>query len=383
MAKEGVLVGRREVARFEVITEFLKGGISRTDAATVLRLSERSISRLARRLEGGSLAALIHRNRGRTPKHKINDISRAQAVRLTKDLYFDFNLTHAHEMLVAEHGLKASYATFRRWCADARLPLKRRKRRRNKRRTPRERMPAEGLLMQFDGSTHHWNRVEKWCLIGGIDDATSEVPHAEFYYSESTLACMKVLMRVIEKKGIPRVLYVDRAGIYGGMKRQNFAQFERACHELGIDIIYADSPQGKGRIERMWSTFQDRLVAELRLKGITAMSEANEYLSRQFLPNYWNQKLVVRSQNPESFYRAAPPLAELREIFCLKEARNVKNDSTISWEGVTYVVAAGPEVIGRQIEIRTYADGKTQATFMGQRVELRSVRRNRQRNRAA
>lgn len=176
---------------------------------------------------------------------------------------------------------------------------------------------------------------------------------------------------------------MDRAGIYGGMKRQNFAQFERACHELGIDIIYADSPQGKGRIERMWSTFQDRLVAELRLKGITAMSEANEYLSRQFLPNYWNQKLVVRSQNPESFYRAAPPLAELQEIFCLKEARNVKNDSTISWEGVTYVVAAGPEVIGRQIEIRTYADGKTQATFIGQRVELRRVRRNRQRNRAA
>ena len=139
-------------------------------------------------------------------------------------------------------------------------------------------------MIQMDGSLHKWFGNKKSCLIIAIDDANSEI-HGEFFKSETTIGCMKVLKNLIKKKGVFKMLYVDKAGIFGGHKRQQFSQLMRACKELGIQI--AHSPQGKGRVERAFNTLQDRLIPDLRQNKITTMLEANRFLHQKFIPSFW------------------------------------------------------------------------------------------------
>jgi len=188
-------------------------------------------------------------------------------------------------MLKSHHDIQVKRETLRGWAHEINH-VKRAKRRRSQVRKRRKRMESPGLLLQMDGSTHRWFGDKKTCLIALIDDATSEV-HAEFFDAETTLGCLKVLRDFIKRKGLFKTLYVDRAGIFGGPKRCNFSQVKRAGEELGIEIIFANSAQGKGRIERSFDTFQDRLVPELRLKRIKRMSTANKYLQECFIPEFW------------------------------------------------------------------------------------------------
>lgn len=144
----------------------------------------------------------------------------------------------------------------------------------------RPRMANEGFLLQMDGSPHFFVPLKEWVLIAAIDDATNSIPAAEFFESEATANCMEILEQVIKTKRVPWGVYVDRAGWLGGCKRQQFGEFKRACEELDIEVIFANSPQGKGRIERWFQVPQDRLVAELRSKNITDIDEANLYLKK-------------------------------------------------------------------------------------------------------
>jgi len=207
-----------------------------------------------------------------------------QVQNLIKKKYFDLNLTHLGEILERSHAIRVKRETPRCWAHEIHH-VKRAKRRRSQIRKHRETMEAPGLLLQMDGSTHRWFGDKKSCLIALIDDATSEV-HAEFFEAETTLGCLKVLRDYIARKGLFKTLYVDKAGIFGGPKRCNFSQVKRACEELGIEIIFANSAQGKGRIERSFDTFQDRLVPELRLKRIKRMDTANHYLQESFIPEF-------------------------------------------------------------------------------------------------
>lgn len=270
-----------------------------------------------------------------------------------------------------EQGIEMGYHTLRRWCQGAGL-VKRRKGRRRKARHARVRMQAEGMLLQLDGTPHRFNGKEEWTLIAAIDDATSEIPYAEFFPSEDTLSCMKVLRAITEKKGIPVALYVDRAGIFGGQKRQDFSQFSRACDELGIRVIFADSPEAKGRIERAWDTIQDRITPELRLAGIIDRELANQYLQTEFLPNYWAKNNQVIPLSLESRYSQPRPGLKLDEIFCLREQRAVKRNHTISWNGVLYRVNSDlrHSIEGQKIEIRTYPDQSWKAYFAGNPISL-------------
>lgn len=192
------------------------------------------------------------------------------------------------------------------------------KRRRGIVRKRRERMEAAGLMMQMDGSPHRWFGNRKHCLIAMIDDATSEV-HAEFFPSETTVGCLKVMRDCIETKGVFKTLYVDRAGIFGGPKRCNFSQMQRACEELGIEIIFANSPQGKGRIERAFDTFQDRLVPELRLGNITDIAAANAYLKHVFIPQFWRSHIEVKSKHQTSEFTPLSKHTNLDDICVIKD----------------------------------------------------------------
>ncbi|CEE92375.1 transposase (fragment) [Xenorhabdus nematophila str. Anatoliense] len=244
----------------DVIAKVAQGKMSILNASRLLNKSRRTIERYLQRYQKVGIQFAIHGNAGRSPANKIPNSLKKQVQSLIKEKYYDLNLQHLAELLEKNEGILVKRETLRSW-AHAIHHMKRSKRRRTQVRKRRERMESAGLLLQMDGSPHRWFGNEKSCLIALIDDATSEV-HAEFFQSETTEGCLKVMRDYIEKKGLFKALYVDKAGIFGGPKRCHFSQMQRACEELGIEIIFANSPQGKGRVERAFDTFQDRLVPE-------------------------------------------------------------------------------------------------------------------------
>ena len=253
----------------DVVSKVAERKISIVNAAKLLNKSRRTIERYLQQYQKVGIQFIVHRNTGKAPVNKTPDSLKRQVQALIKEKYFDTNLLHLAELLEMNENIVVKRETLRSWAHDIHH-VKRAKRRRAKARKRRERMESPGLLLQMDGSPHRWFGDKKSCLIAIIDDATSEI-HAEFFNSETTVGCLKVMRDYIDKKGLFKALYVDRAGIFGGPKRCNFSQMQRACDELGIEIIFANSPQGKGRIERSFDTFQDRLVPELRLNNIKDM----------------------------------------------------------------------------------------------------------------
>ncbi len=359
----------------QLVTDFLNGKLSRRETAELLQVRERTVTRLARRIEAQGLLGVIHGNREKSPSNKKCDQLKKSVMNLVEKKYFDFNMTHCLEVLKESHAIEVKYSTFRRWCHDRHL-VKRRKRGKGVARNRRVRMQSEGLLLQMDGSPHRYNGKDEWCLIAAIDDATSDIPYAEFFLSEDTINCMTVMQRIIEKKGIPYAIYVDKAGcLGGGGKRVFFNQFKRACGELNIRIIFASSPEAKGRIERTWDTFQDRIIPEMRVRQINRMPAANDYLQNQFIPNYWTPKNTVVPHSLESRYQAVPEGKDLREIFCLKEYRSVKRDHTLSWEGKLYQLDSPVKhsIRGQEIELRTYQDLTWRAFYAGKPIELKLI----------
>ncbi len=335
-----VAVTKQDQFKWRIIEDFRLGKIRRKEAAEILGLSERSVQRIAKRHKAEGIAGLVHKNRCRTPANKKPEDLKRQALDLASRLYYDFNMTHCCEQLAKFHGIEVSYSVFRRWCREAGIG-KHKRRRASKARLYRDRMGNEGLLLQLDGSHHKWNGKDDWVLIGAIDDATSEMPYVGFYRAEETLNCMDVLRKIIEIRGLPEALYVDKAGWFGGTKRQHFSQFSRACDELGIRVIYAHSPQAKGRIERAWKTFQDRLIPELRLHGIKALDEANKYLHNHFMPDYWHKQNIIVARDEQSRYRHLPNHTNLDQIFCFKHSRLVSNSHTFSFNNVCYRITGG------------------------------------------
>ncbi|NBV51727.1 ISNCY family transposase [bacterium] len=371
---EGIYMSKRGQFFYSTVSDFLNNKLCRKDAAELLEVTERSVTRMARRVEEKGLFAGVHGNRGKTPWNKKDGGMKKSVMSLVEKQYFDFNVTHCLEKLREDHGINIGYETLRRWCHEKKL-VKRAKKRKTKARYKRVRAQSEGLILQMDGSPHRYNGKDDWCLIAAIDDATSDIPYAEFFHSEDTLNCMTVLQRIIEKKGIPYALYVDQAGCFGGGKRAYFNQFKRACEELGIKIIFASSAQGKGRIERAWDTFQDRLIPEMRLRKIISMPAANHYLQEQFLPNYWKTNNTVPAKSKKSSYTPLESTVDLKETLCLKEYRTVNADHTISWEGITYSLQSPVKhsIYRQKIEIRTYQDLTWKAFYAGKCIDLHEI----------
>ena len=309
----------------DIITKVAERKITIANAAKLLNKSRRTIERYLQKYHKIAIQFVVHRNTGKAPTNKTPDSLKRQVQALIKDKYFNVNLLHLAELLKANENIVVKRETLRFWAHDIHH-VKRAKRRRVKARKRRERLESPGLLLQMDGSPHRWFGDQTSCLIAIIDDATSEI-HAEFFKSETTAGCLKVLRNYIEKKGLFKVLYVDRAGIFGGPKRCNFSQVQRACNELGIEIIFANSPQGKGRIERSFDTFQDRLVPELRLNHIKDMASANRYLQDIFIPQFWQQKVVVIAKNQDSEYTPVAEHINLDDVCILKEYRKIRKTS--------------------------------------------------------
>lgn len=231
-------------------------------------------------------------------------------------------------------------------------------------------MSQAGMMVQFDGSHHRWFNNEETCLLAGIDDATNEV-FARFYPGETTFACMDILKQMITEKGCFKTLYVDKAGVYGGVKREGFSQVQRALGELDIHTLFAHSPQAKGRIERLFNTLQDRLIPEMRMAKIKSIDQANQYLKDVFLPSH-NAKFMVLPRNMQSLYRQIHPSWNLDDVFCIKEFRVVGKDHTISLNGERHMIAEKLEfsLANQRIEIRTYLDRPWSCYFAGKHIKI-------------
>lgn len=375
MALGGWLMTKDEAVRLRILEEYRRGELNRSEAAELLNCSVRSITRRVNKLRIKGPEGIKHGNHQRPAKNTIDGTLHDQAMVLVETRYFDFNLTHCLELLKAHHNINVSYTTFYRWCKRRGLG-KRKRRRASKARVHRDRMSCEGLLLQMDGSHHKWNGEDEWCLIGMIDDATSEIPFGKFFEGETTLACMSVLRSVIEAKGVPQIIYTDEAGWAGGSsKRQHFSQFVRACAELGIRVITTSSPEAKGRIERAWNTIQDRLIPELRLAGIKTMLDSNRYLVQVFLPKYWQKRNVVKASKEESKYRRLEPYENLDEIFCMKYQRQIGNDHVVNFEAKRYRIL--PTEYGslkrKEVTIHVYANGSLAILYNGKKLNHQEI----------
>ena len=351
--------------KIDIIAKITCGEMTISDGHKLLGKSERTIKRYVQRYKKEGMQFVIHKNTFLSPPNRKSFKVKTQVQDLIKNKYRNFNLSHLKEKLEAQEGILVKRETLRKWAHEINL-VKRPKKRRGKVRKRRDRMPSRGLFVQMDGSPHKWFGKEKSCLIAVIDDANSEI-HAEFFPSESTLGCMKVLQDFICKNGIFKVLYVDKAGIFAGAKRLHFSQVSRACKDLGIELIFANSPEAKGRIERAFGTLQDRLVAELEFENIISMKEANNYLQQKFIPGYWNKNLTVEPEDPVSSYRPIPKDISLEDIFVIKEYRKVKKDHTFSYQGKTYKINNPLEasLAHRKIEVRKSSQGHQTQFYFG------------------
>ncbi|PKG76561.1 ISNCY family transposase [Shewanella sp. GutCb] len=369
-----IMMNSQSQLTVDVIAKVAQGKISILNASKLLNKSSRTIERYLSRYKKDGIRFVVHGNTGKTPTNKIPDSLKRQVQSLIKEKYYDFNLLHLADILRFREGIQVKRETLRSW-AHAIHHVKRAKHRRSKVRRRRERMESSGLMLQMDGSPHQWFGHNKSCLIAIIDDATSDI-HAEFFPSETTEGCMKVMKAYIEKRGLFKTLYVDRAGIFGGPKRCNFSQMQRACEELGIEIIFANSPQGKGRVERAFDTFQDRLVPELRLAEIMDMDSANDYLQSIFIPDYWLKKLTVHAKNIRSEFKPVPEHINLDAICVQKEYRKIRRDHTFSYNNTMYLIDSPlrHSIVNHKVEIRKQLDGNFSAYFADRKLSIAEIK---------
>jgi transposase len=342
--REKLTMNRKEQTRVIVLNQVGTKQIGIEEAAILLKISERQAWRIlaAYRKEGAE--GLAHGNRERMPVNALKEEKRQQVIELAGKKYKGFNHTHLTEKLIEVEDIHLSRSSVRSLLLQNGMPSPH-KRKSPKHRSRRERYPQEGMLLQTDGSEHDWleGRGPRLCLIGAIDDATSKVPYALFQEHEDTQGYMLMLRGITLNQGTPLALYHDRHSIFDisddklpSIEEQldgkvPITQLGRLLKELGIESISAHSPQAKGRVERLWGTFQDRLCSELRLAGARTMAEANLVLSC-FLPEY-NRKFAVTPQDFEIAYRKVPTDFKPEEFFCFKYERTVANDNVVRYEG--------------------------------------------------
>jgi DNA-binding transcriptional ArsR family regulator len=313
------------------------------------------------------------------------DARRERIEELYRTKYPDFNLCHFADMLEErENENPPSVEMLRRILTKAGLWRARRKSPKHRQR--RLRRMYEGELLQVDASRHAWLGEDQApiAIVGAVDDATSEVVDAQFFPAETTEAYLSLLKGILRKRGIPRAIYSDRHSVFvvnkghdlelqRALGKVNETQVGRALKELGVQWIPAYSPQAKGRIEKLWRTFQDRLPRELKLENIRTMEAANAYLQQRFLPRY-NRLVRVPAAKEGRIYRPAPLRRIQDGILCWKETRQLGRDHTFSCEGRFWQVLKCPSIpslTARRIEVRRTLRGTWEAWLGETRLGLR------------
>lgn len=374
--------------RLTILTHLSAGELTLEEAATSLGLSARQVRRLAERLRGEGIAALVHGNRGRRPVNRIGEDHRAELLRLAKATYAGFNPVHMAETITEEHPqLAVSARSLRRILEDGGI-ARVRTRRPPRHRSRRERMPRAGMLLQADGSDHDWleGRGPRLTLVGGIDDAMGIIPGAIFRAAEDAAGYFEMLDQAARSVGLPEALYTDRHGIFVKdpnrpptlteqlTGQRSLTQVGRALEALGVRWVPASSPQAKGRCERVWGTLQDRLVSELRRAGASTLDEANVVL-RSYLPRF-NDRFGVPAAIEAPAWRAWPSPFPIEAELCFHYRRTVARDATIAWDGSALAVPKRRDRrswSGRRVTVEEHLDGSLWVRDGSERHRLREA----------
>jgi len=366
---ETYTLSQKELQRVAVISSCVKGDLACARAASLLDLTPRHVKRLKARLRQGGEAALAHASRGRPSPRRLPQRVRDRAVQLARTKYAGFNDHHLCEKLTEQEGFSLTRETLRRLLRQAGIGSPR-KRRAPAHRQRRLRSAREGEIVQLDGSPHDWleGRGPRLTALGFQDDATGKILAAQFFPSETSQGYFQLLQSLLRRFGVPLAFYGDRSGIFtrnddhwsiqeqlAGHRQPT--QFGRALAQLGITFIAAQTPQAKGRIERLWGVLQDRLTSELRLAGACDLVSANRVL-RKFIADY-NRRFARTPRDAAKAWRAAP--ADLSRICAFLQERIVSNDNVVQWEGQRFQLAPQPRrfsFAGAKIQICQTLDGR-------------------------
>src|ERR1019366_8791188 len=369
MRQETFALSQKELQRVAVISSCVKGDLACARAASLLNLTLRHVKRLKSRLRQGGEAALAHASRGRPSHRRLPQRVRDRILHLARTTYAGFNDHHLCEKLCEIEGFSLGRETLRRLLRSAGVgsPRKRRAPTHRQRRLARA---HEGEMLLLDGSLHRWleDRGPQLTLLGFLDDATYKVPVAEFFPTEDARSNFRLLRRLLRRFGVPLSFYGDRHSVFARNDdhwsvekqlagRREPTQFGRALEQLGVTYIAAQSPQAKGRIERLWGTFKDRLTSELRLAGAAYLDAANQVL-RRFLPDH-NRRFGRAPRQAKKAWRPAPK--NLDRICCFLHQRLVSNDNVVQWDGRRFQIPPQPQrfsFAGAKVQLIESLDGQ-------------------------
>jgi len=379
MAGEDIIMARpKELRHLYVIRKVLDKEITQVEASEILSLSSRQIRRILRRVRLEGDKGVIHRSRGRPSNRRISDQVRNKVIQRYRSEYGDFGPTLASEKLQERDQVKVNDETLRLWLMESGDWKKRRKSRGH--RSWRERKHRFGEMVQMDGSHHDWFEGRgPWCvLMGYIDDATGKV-FGRFYDYEGTIPAMDSFKGYVKKHGLPMTVYLDRHTTYKSPAKASIAdelqdrmplsEFERALKELGVEVIHAHSAPAKGRVERLFGTLQDRLVKEMRLRGIQTVEAGNGFL-KQYLPLY-NRRFSVRPQERGDLHRPFPSGNHLDSILCIKTERTLRNDFTVAHNRKIYQIE--DRTGASRIMVHDQIDGSIKIVYKGQGLRFREI----------
>jgi transposase len=356
-----------EADRASLLQQVLDKQLTQTAAAEILHITDRQIRRLLKSYIADGVSGLAHKSRGRPSSNKLPAGSNDLAIELVRAKYPDFGPTLAAEKLAERDGLKIGVESLRKLMIQS--GIWKPKKRKTSHRSRRERRSCYGDMEQFDGCRHNWfeGRLEdgKWAtLLASRDDASNTV-EARFLEYEGTVPVMLFWREYISVHGKPRSIYLDRHSTYKVNSKNALdddsmlSQFERAMKELDIEIIHANSPQAKGRIENLFGTLQDRLVKEMRLEGISDVDTANQFLEHKFLPEF-NKRFSVEPANSANVHRPKGDTKSLVTALSIKHQRYINKDFTIQFHGMwIQLKKVQPTLVvpGKRIVIEERLDG--------------------------
>jgi len=368
----------KDERRLDIIQRVYRSELTVVQAAPVMGVSERQCYRIKARVGKAGAKGVVHGNRGRRCKRKIKEKLVKRIVELAKGKYKDFNDHHLTEKLQEQEEIELSREKVRR-ILRAHGIASPKKRRGIKHRSRRERRAAEGMMLQVDGSPHDWlqGRGPRLCLIGAIDDATGKVMGAFFAQAESSWGYFRLFSEIFRQHGLPQSIYADRHSAFWTdreptleeqlINKKPTTEVGRGLQQLGVTLILAHSPQAKGRIERLWNTFQDRLVSELRLAKAKTMQQAQAVLERH-LPVH-NRKFAKPAKAQPAWRKVSAQRIE--QALCFKQQRTVAKDNTISLEGtVLQIPKTSPfgSHANKRIDVHVLLDGAVEIFYKTEKI---------------
>jgi hypothetical protein len=370
----GVYMSSRDQEVYRLCQEVILNKLTIKEFSILIGKSYRQSQRIVKKIKDKGMLGTKHGNWGLVPHNKTPKQIEDDIKSLLKNDYYDFNLTHFREMLLDKEGIDAGKNIIHR-IAKLHGLVKNPKRRSSKKpHKPRARLPNEGMLIQFDGSVHPWFNNIICDLIGGIDDATGKIVGLEFFNGETSLNCMKVMKDITYQHGAPTAYYLDGAGYFGKVDRDVETQIGRALEQIGSKALIAGSSQAKGKIERLWGTLQDRLIAELRFYQIETMEEANKFLKDEFIQKF-NDQFSVSPREKESHFKKNIE-KNLNNIFCRKKKRKISLANSFSLDSETYIIDEKENYRFRSININTHINGTVSYDICGRPIAIRKASDN-------